>query len=310
MDVSVIIPVYNNEEYLEKCLNSIINQTTDYKYEIIVINDGSTDNSLDILKKYKNKIKLIDQENKGPGAARNAGLLVAKGKYLMFIDGDDYVSSDFIEKMIDTLENNKSDIVICDFYRVNNDNISYLSKGKAGIYYKGKINDVLLMDFHSCNKAFKKELFKNLKYPEGMFYEDVVLISKVLLRALKIVKINNPLYYYRNNVKGTTNVINYTNYDIYEAINMIESDFKKNGYLEEIEYMYINGVLVDLLIKIIKSNDPDKRTKFYKLKNEIIDKYPSWYKNKYIKSCKFLKRMYLYCLKKDYYKLINFMFNK
>ena len=185
-----------------------------------------------------------------------------------------------------------------------------MNKGKSGVYYKDNINDVLLMDFHSCNKIFKKNLFDNLKYPTGMYYEDVVMISKVLLRANKIVKIDDPLYYYRNNIKGTTNVINYTNYDIYKAINMIEDDFIKSGYYSEIEFMYINGILVDLLIKIIKSNAKDKKKKFYELRDEVFKKYPKWYKNKYIKHCKLAKRLYLHCLKRNYYKIINFMFNK
>ena len=310
MDVSVIVPVYNNELYLKKCIDSLLNQDTKYKYEIIAINDGSTDKSLEILKSYGKKIIVIDKENTGPGDTRNVGIKRARGKYIMFADSDDYVTNNFIDKMLSTLIKEKADIVICDFYRVINDKIFHQNKGKAGTYYKGKINEVLLMEFHSVNKIFKKEYFNNLLYPKGMFFEDVAFIPKLLLKADKIVKIDDPLYYYRYNEKGTTNVINFTNYDLYTATNMLEEDFYNNGYKDEIEYLYINGILVDLLIKIIKSKDPKKQEKFEKIRKEIIDKYPKWYKNKYIKRFKITKRLYLYCLKKNYYKIINKVFSR
>ena len=310
MDVSVIVPVYNNELYLKKCIDSLLNQDTKYKYEIIAINDGSTDKSLEILKSYGKKIIVIDKENTGPGDTRNVGIKRARGKYIMFADSDDYVTNNFIDKMLSTLIKEKADIVICDFYRVINDKIFHQNKGKAGTYYKGKINEVLLMEFHSVNKIFKKEYFNNLLYPKGMFFEDVAFIPKLLLKADKIVKIDDPLYYYRYNEKGTTNVINFTNYDLYTATNMLEEDFCNNGYKDEIEYLYINGILVDLLIKIIKSKDPKKQEKFEKIRKEIIDKYPKWYKNKYIKRFKITKRLYLFCLKKNYYKIINKVFSR
>ncbi len=311
LDVAVIIPVYNNEKYIEKCINSLLNQKTDCKYEIIVINDGSTDNSLNILKKYKERIILIDKKNTGPGDSRNLGIKKSTGKYLMFVDSDDYVSDNFIEKMYTTIIENDADIVICDFYRVHRDNsISYLNKGEAGTYLKNNINKPLLMDFHSCNKIFNREILTNINYPENMFYEDVVFISKVLLKANKIIKINEPLYYYRDNKEGTTNVINITNYDLLKAYKMIEKDFIDNNYQQEIEFLFINGILVDLLIKIVKSNISNKKDTFYKIKNEVEEKYPNWYRNKYIKNCKITKRLYLFCLHKNYYKLINFIFSK
>ena len=310
MDVSIIIPVYNNEKYIVECIDSLLNQKTKYKYEIIAINDGSKDNSLEVLKSYGDKIVVIDKKNSGPGDTRNVGIKKAKGKYLMFADSDDYAREDFVEVMVSTLEKEKADIVICDFMRIDPDRTFHQNKGPAGTYLKGHINDVLLMDFHSMNKIFKKEYFKNDLYPKGMFYEDVVLIPKLLLKANKIVKIDEPLYFYRNNIKGTTNVINYTNYDLYTAITMIDEDFRKAGYLEELEFMYINSVLVDLLIKIVKSRDPKKKEKFNNLKDKVVEKYPKWYKNKYIKRCKFTKRMYLHCLRRNYWWLINKVFSR
>lgn len=308
MDASIIIPVYNAEKYLKKCLESVINQKTKYKYEIIVINDGSTDNSLNILKIYSNKIKIIDKPNSGPGDSRNRGLELASGKYILFVDSDDYVSDNFVEKMLDTIIQNEADIVICDYYRVTTNNIKYFNKGEAGIYLKNNFNKVLLMEFHSCNKIFKKELFNYETYPTDMLFEDVVLVSKLILKANKIVKINDPLYYYRKNENSTTNIINDSNYDILKATKIIEKDFIANNYKDEIEFLYINNILVDLIIKIFKSTKTDKIKEVKRLKKKVIEKYPFWYKNNYLKNQRISKRLYLLFLRYNMYGIINLVF--
>ena len=117
MDVSIIIPVYNVEKYIEQCLETVINQKTKYSYEIICINDGSSDGTSKILEKYKDNLKIINAINNGPGAARNLGIKNSIGKYLMFVDGDDYVAENFVEKMINTLEKEEADVAICNFCR-------------------------------------------------------------------------------------------------------------------------------------------------------------------------------------------------
>lgn len=308
MDASIIIPVYNAEKYLKECLESVINQKTKYKYEIIVINDGSTDNSLNILKTYSNKIKIIDKPNSGPGDSRNKGLELASGKYILFVDSDDYVNENFVETMVKTIDKNNADIVICDYYRVTKNEVKYFNKGPEGIYLKNNFNEVLLMEFHSCNKIFTKKIFNNEKYPIGMLFEDVVLISKLILKANKIVKINNPLYYYRENDNSTTNIINDSNFDILKATEMIEQDFINNNYKKEIEFLFINNILVDLIVKVFKSNKDDKVKQIKLLKKIVTTKYPYWYRNKYLKRQKFSKRLYLLFLRYNMYGIINLVF--
>ena len=308
MDVSIIIPVYNTEKYLKECLDSIINQNTKYKYEIIAINDGSKDNSLKILKEYEKDIIIIDKENTGPGDSRNIAIEKSKGNYLLFVDSDDYVSENFVEIMTNEIIKNEASIVICDMYRKEGDTISYLSKGKKGIYEKGNINEVLLMEFHSCNKIFERQLLINNPYPKGMFYEDVVAISGAIIDAERTVKINEALYYYRRVTSSTTNIINKTNSDLFKAIKMIEKKFTDNGYKDEIEFLNIDGLLVDVLIKLIKANRDMKEIK--EIVSFVENKYPKWYKNKYLKEERFLKRLYLYCLRKRLYFIINLIYRK
>ena len=121
IDLSIIIPIYNCEKYLSKCIDSILDNKTKYNYEIICVNDGSTDKSLSIIEAYNNdKIKIFNKSNGGAAAARNTGLDNASGKYVAFIDSDDYVSNNFIDKLLDIAYNNKSDIVKCGFYKVYN----------------------------------------------------------------------------------------------------------------------------------------------------------------------------------------------
>lgn len=309
MDVSIIIPAYNVEKYIEQCLETVINQKTKYSYEIICINDGSTDKTINILEKYQNKIKIINTKNSGPGTARNIGLENAKGQYIMFVDADDYVRDDFIEKMINAIIENDADISICNFCRFSNDSkIEKVNKGRNKIYLKNEMEQVLLMEFHSCNKAFKRELIEKNKYPENILFEDVVSISQCIIDANKIVKIEDYLYYYRRTKDSITNNLTDTNYDIIQALNLITDKFVENGYEEEIEFLNINNLLVDLAIKVLKAKKGINE--YLKIVNEVNKNYPRWYKNKHIKGTKITKRMYLFCVKNKLYKLIEICFNR
>lgn len=309
MDVSIIIPAYNVEKYIEQCLESVINQKTKYSYEIICINDGSTDGTSKILEKYKENLKIINTNNKGPGAARNLGIKNSTGKYLMFVDGDDYVVENFVEKMLDTLKKEEADVVICNFCRfTNKTEIEKVNKGQYKVYYKSSINEVLLMEFHSCNKIFKRELIENNKYPEDIYFEDVVAISKAIIDANKIVKIEDYLYYYRRTKDSITNNLTDKNYDIIKALDLTSNKFIQNGYKTELEYLNINNLLVDLAIKILKAKKGIKE--YLKIINEVNNKYPKWYKNKYIKNVRFAKKAYLFCLKNKLYKLIEICFSR
>ena len=120
MDVSIIIPLYNAEKTIERCLDSILKQKTSFKYEIIVVDDGSKDNSLEKLKDYKRFIKLIKETNGGPGKARNIGIRESSANFLLFVDSDDYVADNFVETFLTVQKNTDSDMVICNFIRDNN----------------------------------------------------------------------------------------------------------------------------------------------------------------------------------------------
>lgn len=241
--LSIIVPVYNTEQYLEKCLDSLVKQTLK-EIEIILINDGSPDNSEVIIKKYLkmyNNIKYIKKDNGGLSSARNEGLKHVQGEYIGFVDSDDYVKVDMFEKMYNKIIKDKSDIVICDMvYELNGKDISDTNFKDFGILNK---NEAILMYLdnnyfraHVINKIFKKELFTGLTFLEGEVYEDVDIFYKLLHKSSKISFINEKLYFYnQGNFQSITkrkfnlkNIVLLNNHE-----KMIEF-FKNNGYSKEI----------------------------------------------------------------------------
>lgn len=204
---SVIVPVYNVEQYLDKCLASILGQT--YKdFECIVVDDGSPDNSSAIIDKYvkqDQRFKVIHQKNMGVSAARNAGLAIAQGDYITFVDSDDYISNEYLEKFALKIANTDADIVICGVIDVFKDS-------QKTVCFEAPSTEVIKQNIladiwpsYPCNKCFKKYLFENIRFPVGKIYEDLLTIPELCISAKKIVCIPDALYYYnRQNMNSIT----------------------------------------------------------------------------------------------------------
>lgn len=203
--VSVLIPVYNTEKYLSKCIDSVINQTLK-DIEIVIVNDGSKDNSQIIIEQYAKKdsrIKYCVQENSGLGATRNKGIELATGEYIAFLDSDDWVENDYYELMYNQAINTKSDMVISD-YTVDSLNSSYIYENKYEQIDKRRyIKDVLMRNVSgfSWNKLYKRELINsnNLKFPLRENFENIedqYFTLKTLYLSKKISFLNKPLIHY------------------------------------------------------------------------------------------------------------------
>lgn len=290
--VSVIVPVYNVEEYIDKCLDTLTNQT--FKdYELIIINDGSPDNSesiiLDYQKKYPKLIKYYKKENGGLSSARNYGIEKSTGEYLMFIDSDDYVSNDMVEKLYNKIDKEQSDMVICNYYRVT-------CKGKFIKNYNinpGTTNiksnpEILLNKQAAWNKIYKKELFSQSKFDEGKYYEDLRLIPKLYLECKKIAFIDDFCYYYIERDNSIMKDINLEkNYEIVEAIDSLITYYKSHNkyerYKEEIEFMMLDNIMVSTFDRIICSTDNIKNN-LKRYWDFIDNNFPNYKKNKYIKT--------------------------
>lgn len=215
--ISVIIPVYNVEKYLRRCIESIINQS--YRnLEIILVDDGSTDSSGEICDEYAQedkRIKVVHKKHSGVSDARNIGINNAQGDYLSFIDSDDVISLIFYAKLLNGFGNEGVDISACQYIRFADEGIIQVEMGQAGyvIWDQMKVLHEMTQtgegsrsEFVSilCNKLFKAELFKNVKFPHGQIHEDEYAISFVLKKMHKMYVCREILYYYRQHFESIT----------------------------------------------------------------------------------------------------------
>lgn len=209
--ISIIVPVYNVEKYLNKCINSILNQTFE-DYELILVDDGSTDNSSRICDEYAkidDRIKVIHKINGGLSSARNMGIENSCGEYIAFIDSDDYIHPQMIEILYNNIKMYQADISICNYENVK-ENEAYnkiifkdfkLIDREIKEYtnidaLKELDNKNVLIFTIACNKLYKKQLFNNVRYKEGKIHEDEFIIHELLYYSSKIVYTNKKLYYY------------------------------------------------------------------------------------------------------------------
>ena len=267
MKVSVIVPVYNVEKYLDKCLNSLVNQTLK-DIEIIVVNDGSLDNSQKIInqyaKKYPKKIKAYIKKNGGLSSARNFGLQYTSGDYICFVDSDDWLDIEALEKMYEKACEENSDIVICDMVdHFDSDNsIKYLNCTKFDSIYN--------VTASACNKIFKKSFIGELRFLDGIWYEDLNFTTKLLLKNPRVSVISKG--YYNCHVRAESIMNNNNsekNLDIIKSIEDLKKYSFDNGiYDENIFYLIIfNHILITAINRVTRQKGKNSKIVIKKLRN-------------------------------------------
>ena len=238
IDISIIVPIYNAEKYLNKCIKSLINQTKK-ELEFILVNDGSTDSSEEIIKSYKDKrIKYFKNKNQGIGKTRNFGMKKATGKYIMFLDSDDYLATNACEELFSKAEKDNLDLVINNFYRVEEE-----TEKKVEVIipeFKNttlKDNKRLLLDVNLApwNKLYKSELLKKnkIKFVENLKYEDAPFVIEVMDKARKVGYLNKYLNYYVIHKNSETTVRDERIFDIIEIVDKIRNYFSKRKEFTE-----------------------------------------------------------------------------
>lgn len=308
-DVSIIVPVYNVENYLKDCLDSLVNQDYDNnKYELILINDCSKDSSLNILKEYVkkyNNITIIDfKENRGVSRARNEGIKKSCGEYLLFCDADDFYEKNAISIFMETAKKDNADFVMGNYYILKgNKKIPVYSTN----YYKNnnitKKEIISYMTLTSCSKLIKKSLFtdNNIFYPEDLKKcEELSVIPIVAYKAKNPIKIDNCLYYYVQRKESASNekYKNVKESDLSffdESFNRFISFINRDEYKEEIEFRAIDHLLYGKCLVMLKSKIKKELIKNYV--NKFTSKYPLFMSNKYLDMYSKPKRIYIYCLK-------------
>ena len=317
--VSVIVPVYNVEKYIGKCLDSLVNQTLK-DIEIIVVNDGSPDNSQDIIdeyvKKYPKIIKSFIKENGGQGSARNYGLTKSTGEYIGYVDSDDYVSLDMFEKLYNKAKETDADVIITRDSKVKEDGTIY-----ENIFIK-KIDDNKENSFFGnmgvCNKIYKRELIvsNNILFKDKMWYEDLAFTLKVLINAKNIEYcIDDSLYYYLERAGSTMNNSNINkNLDILIAFDDIINYLKENNkyieYYDLIEALSIIHIYIATSVRVIRAdaNKKDKKIIINKLIKYMNDNFSTYRKNKYLFILSNNQKIIYWLLNLRLYSMVEFIF--
>ncbi len=281
--ISIIVPIYKVEKYLNQCIKSIVNQTYS-NLQIILVDDGSPDSCPEICDKWKcldDRIEVIHKSNGGLSDARNAGICIACGEYLGFVDGDDFIKEDMYEKLLYALEKYHADISCCGRYIYNavsqkcqkkfvSDEIKVYSANK----FMKEILRGRIVDEATWDKLYKRSLFENVQYPEGEINEDIVTIPKLLIKSKKIVHIGEPLYYYRVVLTGISKspyskknsiVLNH----IYYVEKIVKENFKNiekevNVFKGRYSYSHLYKLSLDKRIKQEFQNDYKEYIKIFK----------------------------------------------
>lgn len=284
--ISVIIPVFNSSLYLDHCLSTVVNQTLK-DIEIILIDDGSTDDSLNVIKNYAkkyNNIKYTSKENEGQAIARNIGIQMSSGEFITFIDSDDYIELNMLEKLYNIAKSDNSDIVLCDYVEeYSNKNIE-----KKSLYIEAdNINkSYILCVAGPCSKIINSNIFKknDIKFLEGNIYEDLAVIPALALYSNKISYCNEILYHYVIRQNSTMNQTKYSKKleSIFNVMDFLSNQFEGTNFSEELEFLYINHLLYAGCGRFLKyKNTQDMINKIIDIMNS---KYPLWKKNKYFNS--------------------------
>ena len=285
--LSIVIPVYNTEKYLKKCLDSVVGKGA----EIICVDDGSTDSSPEILKEYSSKVTVITQENGGLGAARNTGIKAATSEYISFLDSDDYYAENAVEEILDELKTGE-DIIFFDFVQINENG------DKVG-YLKGRTHENPLMDLPSAtNKIFKRSLFteNNIYFPPRVWFEDIRTIPKFYDGAtMKYVP--KGWYIYLQQSQSITHTNPERNLEIIDACEEVLDYFKT--VTPELEYMMLYNEVITSIDRVNlidkKSNVQDKLLDWY------LEHFPNYTENIYFKAMPVkLKAIYSLIIKRNW----------
>lgn len=271
---SIIIPVYNVETYIKKCLDSVFNQS-EKDFEVIVVNDGTKDNSMDIVKKYD--VTIINQENQGLSEARNNGIKKAKGEYLIFLDSDDYIEKDLLKEISKSLKN-KPDVVRYQIKEVYEDNNTKEYQEESFYNKNGEEAFELISKYHFVENAWcyaiKREYYlkEKFSFKKGAIHEDFGLIPLVIIKAKTV---NSISYIGYNYLQRQNSIMSQKNYektlkkvnDFYDHYLYLEKEINKTNINSKIFKSFISN---SLIIKICELNNPEYKEYKKKLKNDKV----------------------------------------
>lgn len=292
--ISVIVPVYNAEMYLGQCMESIVGQSLD-DIEIICVDDGSTDTSPDILRQYEkadSRIRIFSQENKGAGASRNLGLEHITGEYVYFADSDDYLELDALEELYEVACEKSVDFVMLkvkNFYEATGEIIDddyysmpYLKERVGSDVFSYSDVSKMALDLCVCppGSFFRSEFVKDIRFPEGLHFEDNVFFTHALFKANRICFHDRFLYNRRKWSDSTTGKLSVRSLDTIDITNLLLElcdEYNHPKHKKELYYRIFNNVY-----KLFKKADPSQKDAFFeKIRHDYIKSKPKWESDEY-----------------------------
>ncbi|WP_416353468.1 glycosyltransferase family 2 protein [Agrilactobacillus fermenti] len=275
--VSIIVPVYNVQSYLQQCITSLKNQ--DYSnYEVIIVDDGSTDNSRQILKNevtdLSNFVLILESENHGQAYARNIGLDKAKGDYILFVDSDDYVREDFVKSSVAAIVEDDVDVVVFNIVNVTD-------KGSRSTKWGTTLDTA---STSSVNKIYRKRLWENERFLEDYWYEDLGTIPIVMAKAQHVAYLDEDLYYYHSkNQNSQTHTKDFTRFfDIKPMCDHVYARMDELGILKEkineVENLYIEHYIVNSILRRFTTvrDRKSRNTIIEFFITDLTKKFPNW----------------------------------
>ncbi len=271
MKLSVIVPAYNAEKTIQLCLDSILAQNVD-DMEVLVVNDGSTDQTEVFLRRYAESrpacFHYWTVENGGQGRARNIGLDHASGDYIGFVDSDDWIEPDMYERMIRKAEEENCDIVICGA-------IDHFPDGRTEIENFYREGHLMASAGSACNKLFSRTVADALRFPEDIWYEDAEFSARALARSRHSAYLPEPFYHYRRVGQSTMNNSNaQKNLDILTMMGHLEEELLPDA-ADDFDYLVLNHVLLDAMNRVQAMNAPDKKEVLWLMRAWVHEKIPS-----------------------------------
>jgi glycosyltransferase involved in cell wall biosynthesis len=317
--VSVIVPVYNVEKYVEKCVASILDQT-EKDYELLLVDDGSTDNSgklCDSLAETDSRIRVIHQKNQGLGGARNTGIREAAGEWILLVDSDDWIDPDILEKTLAVGERENADMVIFAYRTVD-------EAGKEMAIYREDIPKNRVLSTETCpealltapcawNKLYRTSLFREtgLEYPGRVWYEDIRTTPKLMAHAKRMVFIDDVGYNYlqrQGSIMKSGNIAR--NQEILDAFDDILDWFQAQGlfskYCRELEYLAVFHAYLTASVRVLMTDQ--KHPLLDKFSSYLREHFPGWKKNPYLKRLGKKRQMLLFLLARKQYGAITLLF--
>lgn len=322
MQISIVVPVYNVEKLIERSLMSLVNQTFG-SYEVILVNDESTDNTMDIVKKVVNLkpdvFRIINQKNTGVSGARNNGLKHATGKYIYFMDSDDYLADTTLELMHEYAENNNLDLLIDGFETVTEDG-SFLRSFDVNFDKKYQVivplesKELFFMENSVWNKLFLKEVItdNNIQFEEGLWYEDLLFIRQYYIYSKRAMIITTNSYRYVQHPESIMSSMgSIKNFQILIIFEKLIKFYREHDLLEDfseyIEFIAIQNIILATVVRLSKAKEFDYALD---MKKKFTTMFPKYKKNRFINNLNYKHKLLLLLVQLNQFKLIELLFRK